>query len=194
MAIIKSHDLYIKAMSGTAMNEEEIMENKRLVEKFPWLWPSDFMWVKIPEEEYDYTWTILDEFPVGWKKAFAEKMCEEIQEVLEQYGRVETFHIDQLKEKYGKMRLYFSGAVGEAYSKLRDIIHKYETVSTFTCCKCGKPATRVSSEWICPYCDDCGDGSCMAPIDEFYKYYDNYELILNNEGLVVDVKEKSPIR
>ena len=148
---INAHDFYVEAMNGAS----NIEENKKLVEKFPWLWPSDWNWNPIPAEEYDYSWTVLDEFPIGWKIAFGEQMCEEIQTVLEKYGCVKDFHIDQLKEKFGGMRLYFSGLKEPCYEEVQGIIDKYEDISFVTCCECGKPATKISRGWICPYCDDC---------------------------------------
>ena len=41
--------------------------------------------------------------------------------------------------------------------KISDIINKYTELSYRTCCVCGKPATKISRGWICPYCDDCFD-------------------------------------
>ena len=41
--------------------------------------------------------------------------------------------------------------------KISDIINKYTELSYRTCCVCGKPATKISKGWICPYCDDCFD-------------------------------------
>ena len=36
-----------------------------------------------------------------------------------------------------------------------EIIEKYENLSYHTCINCGKPATKISTGWICPYCDNC---------------------------------------
>ena len=38
---------------------------------------------------------------------------------------------------------------------MEKIIPKYEELSYHTCINCGKPATKRSTGWICPYCDDC---------------------------------------
>ena len=34
-------------------------------------------------------------------------------------------------------------------------VDKYENLSYHTCINCGKPATKISTGWICPYCDNC---------------------------------------
>ena len=41
--------------------------------------------------------------------------------------------------------------------KVDDIVEKYTDLSYRTCCVCGKPATKISKGWICPYCDECFD-------------------------------------
>ncbi len=180
-----AHDFYVGSMKGHA-SQKDIEDNKRLVRKFPWLWPSDWSWERIREEEYDYSWTVLDEFPKGWKKAFGEKMCEEIQAVLVKHNSVEKFHIDQLKEKFAAMRLYFSGVSGECSEEIHGIVRKYEEISAHTCCECGSPAGWISIGWLCPYCYECADRSLdrarerypeqdnsvesnFAPMEEFYR-------------------------
>ena len=43
------------------------------------------------------------------------------------------------------------------------IIDRCERDSQRICVKCGKPATRISKGWICPYCDDCiGDAASVV--------------------------------
>ena len=90
-------------------------------------------------------------------------MCEEIKEALLTSGSSKEegltalydYHILEIKEKYGQLRWYDTGGVDE-------ITEKYLKISERICVECGKPATRQSTHWICPYCDDCG------PIHEQY--------------------------
>lgn len=148
------------------------MTNKELIERYPFL----------AYENIDYSeqadCTILDEMPIGWKIAFGEEMCEKIRQALieenkkeeyteeklkemaDLYGiefkndKIDLLHIwkiEQLKEKFGEMRLYPNFFNEE----IRNIINDYSIKSWHTCCMCGKPAMWESTDWICPYCDDC---------------------------------------
>ena len=121
--MIDQHTFYVASYKGTADSDDKIEKNKQLVSKYPWLWPSDWNWVPIPEAEYDYSWTVLDEIPEGWKIAFGEQMCEEIQAVLEKHQCVERFHIEQAKEKYGALRIYFASLPKDCYDEVQAIVH-----------------------------------------------------------------------
>lgn len=52
-----------------------IEENKNLIEHYPFLLPWDG-WNDTVREDYDYSYTELDEMPRGWRKAFGEMMME----------------------------------------------------------------------------------------------------------------------
>lgn len=143
------------------MNKEY---NKQLVEKYPFLLPRNRWTGKVPAD-YDYSYTELDAMPDGWRKAFGEPMCEEIKQELEEKGSLHQYRISQIKEKYGELCWYDFGCTTKI---LREIIPKYEKLSTRTCIKCGKPATRITLGWISPYCDDC------CPIGEYATYVDEY--------------------
>ena len=132
--------------------------NRKLIERFPFLLPG---YGRNEDgsisSDFDYSFTELDSMPAGWRKAFGEKMCEEIKEALLSSSSTETereralreYRILEIKEKYGQLRWYDSGSVN-------DIIDKYSRLSETICVRCGKPATRWSTHWISPYCDDCG--------------------------------------
>lgn len=138
------------------MNKQnEIEENKKLIKKYPWLWPVDWNFNPIPEAEYDYSWTQLDDMPEGWKAAFGKKMCEDIQGVLVKHNCVDLFRVVQVKEKFGSLRFYFEGLPMPCHNEVHEIVMKYEEISSRTCCICGKKAEYISSGWICPYCGDC---------------------------------------
>lgn len=138
--------------------------NKQLVEKYPFLLPRNRWTGKVPAD-YDYSYTELDNMPDGWRKAFGEQMCEEIKQELEEKGILHQYRISQIKEKYGELCWYDFGCTTKI---LREIIPKYEKLSTHTCIKCGKPATRITLGWISPYCDDC------CPIGEYATHVDEY--------------------
>lgn len=135
---------------------------KQLIKEYPFLYPRN-EWTDEPIEDFDYTYTILDDMPAGWVKAFGEQMCKEIKQALKEDNiDINAWRIDQLKEKFGAMRLY-PNIYGKA---LNTVINKYEKISAKTCCRCGKPATKISTGWILPWCDDCGkDG------EQYYKRF-----------------------
>ena len=80
------------------MDEKIIAENKRLVEEYPFLIPRNRFTDEIPDD-YDYTYTELDDMPDGWRKAFGEQMCAEIKEALG--PDIYDYRVIQIKEKYG---------------------------------------------------------------------------------------------
>lgn len=147
-------------------------ENKLLIEKYPWLLPSnkwsgkwitDCMgedgdegyWPGDPFQhpEYDYSYTELDAMPRGWRKAFGLQMCEELNQEIITWSEAtqRQFRIMQIKEKYGSLRFYTNFST----KKLDEIINKYERLSERLCIDCGQPAKWISKGWICPWCDDC---------------------------------------
>ena len=147
------------------------MNNKDLIKKHPYLLPRH-VWTDDPIEDYDYSFTLLDDMPEGWRKAFGEQMCDEITAVLKKYNFLNDYRVVQVKEKYGSLRWYDYGAPDGAFEEINKIIHKYEVLSAKTCINCGKPATKISLGWISPYSDECANllqkrGVRFKNIDEF---------------------------
>lgn len=152
-------------MNVTDITKEK---NKRLVEKHPYLIPTDEYTSK-PLDNYDYSSTLLDDMPPGWKIAFGERMCDEITEILKQYDYLDKYKVVQVKEKFGQLRWYDDGSLPDGeYGKINDVLMKYEHLSERTCVCCGKPATKMSTGWISPYCDECAaklKNTKFIPID-----------------------------
>ena len=170
--------------------EETKQRNRELCEKYPFLIPSNRFsgkriteccgpdgeegyWPGDPKEhpDYDFSYTELDDLPEGWRIAFGEDICKEIMDELVEHDLVDKYRITQIKEKYGSLRWYDNGGTDKLY---HEIIPKYERLSMRTCIGCGKPASLISTGWICPWCDDCAaDGyGTYVPIGEFYKSSD----------------------
>ena len=99
------------------------------------------------------SYTELDAMDAGWRKAFGIQMCKEIKAELKKHKFLYKYRIVQIKEKWGYLHWYDGGVPKD--SKIWDIIHKYEDISRKTCVVCGKPATKMSTGWISPYCDNC---------------------------------------
>lgn len=156
-------------------------QNRALCERYPFLIPSNRwsgkkitdgagFWPGSPDAvpDWDFGYTELDEMPSGWRIAFGEQLCGDIKAELERAGTLDDYRITQIKEKYGSIRWYGNFCTQE----LNDIISKYENMSKRTCICCGKPATRITTGWISPYCDNCCPGRQSMPIDEFYSEVD----------------------
>ena len=96
--------------------------------------------------------TELDAMELGWRKAFGIQMCKEIRAALlrQSWKALFKYRITQIKEKFGELRWYDEFSTKD----IEDIIDKYEDISRHTCIVCGKPATKMSTGWICPYCDE----------------------------------------
>lgn len=136
------------------------MTDKELLEKYPWL-----------RLKSDIEGTKLDLMPDGWRIAFGEQMCEEIQKLLEEADYVNEYRIIDIKEKWGELRWYDRGVPQNYYAKLQSIIHKYGELSLKTCIDCGKPAKYFSLGWISPYCEECAEenGCEMIPIEQYLR-------------------------
>ena len=124
------------------------MTDKELIERYPWLRVCSLY----KKGEF-IDGTMLDYMPKGWRAAFGEQMCEEINNEILTWDKTEReqFHVAQIKEKWGGLRFY----VSHGSKKLYEIIDKYEQMSKFICIDCGAPATKMSTRWISPYCDEC---------------------------------------
>lgn len=100
------------------------------------------------------TYTELDGMEPGWRKAFGIQMCKEIKKSLLKTGGLKLlyyYRIADIKEKWGMLVWSDFGSPKD----VQDIINKYESISYKTCIVCGKPATKISTGWISPYCDNC---------------------------------------
>lgn len=72
------------------------MDNKELIEKYPYLQIIDVLTGKTMDSEF--TW--LDDLPKGWKKAFGLQMIEELDQILRKADYQDKYQITQIKEKW----------------------------------------------------------------------------------------------
>ena len=156
-----------------------MMTNEELINRYPWLTPRN-RFTDQPYKNEEYLYTELDNMPDGWRKAFGEQMCEEMNDEMLTWPKKEYdgFRITQIKEKWGALRVY----VNYGSEKLYDIIAKYTTTSRVTCLQCGRPARWISRGWIAPWCDDCAVKRLKDYnldddqfLDEYYSIQDYYE-------------------
>lgn len=133
---------------------------KALIEEYPYLQPRSMVTGRI-HPDYDYQYIVGEcDLPTGWLQLFFQ-LCEDIRGPLEKVGDLDKFRFTQVKEKFGQMRLYTNGATREVLN----ILDKYEFLSQQVCSVCGKPATVMTSGWICPYCSEHVRGT-MENVDD----------------------------
>lgn len=139
-------------MLSSEEKEQTRQINQLLCEKHPWLLPYNAYSGKLPKDyNYEYTW--LDELEEGWRVAFGDQLIEDIQAALDMLPLEirNNFRILQIKEKYAMLRIYTSPTP----VAIHEVIGKYEELSKWICGRCGKRATRISTGWYYPFCDDC---------------------------------------
>lgn len=159
------------------------MTNQELIEKYPWLritnrWTGEYI--------ENAEGTELDLMPPGWRKAFGEKMCEEINDELMTWPQEdrEKFRITDIKEKWAHLCFY----TNFVSHHLVQIIDKYSLISRLTCIYCGRPARWITRGWYMPFCQECAEeqmqhinssystqtdwGAEFVDIDEYYKNED----------------------
>lgn len=126
-------------------------ENKKLCEKYPFLIPRN-RWTGEIVEDYDYSFTEIDNMPEGWRKRFGDELLEEIREGLIEANYLDKYRIIDIKEKYGELHWYDCGAPQKVY----DAITKYSYLSNHICINCGAmPVPLIDDGWISPYCFEC---------------------------------------
>ena len=107
------------------------------------------------EKVNNYEWLEFA-IPKGWVE-LGRKMIEECEKA------EPDFEIIDLKEKWGMIRM----CAYPCSDEIIEIEHYYERLSAHTCCKCGAPATKISTGWILPWCDKCGTNK-----EEYYKRFE----------------------
>ena len=149
---------------------EEQNRNRDLVERYPFLVPRNWRTGEIVSD-YDYSYTMLDDMPIGWRKAFGLLIVDDIAAVLKKADYLDKYRVIQIKEKFGGLRWYDDGVPREICDEMDEIIDKYEHLSLWTCIDCGRfPAQFMSTGWISPYCEQCASKfprSTFRPIEEY---------------------------
>ena len=143
------------------MEFDNKIENKRLVEKYPFLLPRNRFSGEVVKG-YEYEFTELDSMPDGWRTAFGLQMVEEISQILKKVGYDKKYRIAQIKEKFGMLRWYDNGYPTSISKELNECIRKYENLSYETCIICGSKADGYTKGWIMPVCKLC------HPVENIY--------------------------
>lgn len=136
-------------MTNEVENKIIKLNNKQLVERYPFLIPRN-VWTDKISDDYDYSYTLMYCVPKGWTLLFL-MCCEELRNQLIKDNYLDKFRFSQVKEKYGTLRLYTFGHS----AKVNKIIMKYEHLSKYVCQQCGKIGTYETPGWISYLCKDC---------------------------------------
>lgn len=127
------------------------MDNRELIKEYPFLLPRNVFTDKV-SNDYDYSYTLLDDMPKGWRLAFGEQLCRELKSVLIDEDFLNDYRVLQIKEKFGQLRWYDN----YGSEKIWKVISKYEDLSEHTCIECGNEGKMMDIfGWISPYCDTC---------------------------------------
>lgn len=112
---------------------------------------------------------LVEDTPEGWWKAFGGDMLKDFYKAWEHLDdeQKEEFNFLQVKEKFGELRIYICPCTSE----MNEICHKYETQSRAICINCGRPATKVSTDYILPFCDDCAKAVKSEKFTEISVFY-----------------------
>ena len=80
-------------------------------------------------------------------------MCEDLRKILINKRYLSKYKITDIKEKYGSLSISDNGH----FEEMDDIITKYEMLSEYICCDCGKPDVSLvnSLGYIQPLCRNC---------------------------------------
>ena len=144
-----------------------VESNRKLVEEYPFLLPKDNYTGRVPNN-YDYSYTKLDEMPAGWRKKFGLSMCSSIKKTLEKQNALKGFAIESIKEKFGALQVYTYGGT-RVIENL--VLPNYSKISERVCCVCGERATKIAVPWIVPLCDKCANSerpNSYVDIDYYY--------------------------
>lgn len=146
----------------------ERLRNKKLIDRYPWISPVNWHWKRIPS----YDFTMYDDVPKGWKRAFGKIMLEEYREALIRCNYLDKFQWIQVKEKYGTLRLYSNAAPKE----VSDLESKYDHISGYFCIECGRMNVPVlTGGWVEPLCEDCYNKRIARQKRRYEKEYPDRE-------------------
>ena len=166
-------------------------ENKQLCEEYPFL-KCNYNLISGKEiEDYDYSWTWADDLNTGWRKAFGNKIWDELKEILIKGNYLYDFRFTEIKEKYGTLRLYYGSYPAEIEQELSDWTSKWEDMSMVYCYRCGNPTKYLSGYYyLCEECYKRGTRLNPSFIPSTMKYKADGKTYHKRESLVADLMRK----
>lgn len=137
-------------------------KNRFLIENYPFITPNDINGKRI--ENPDYSSTLLDDIPEGWKVGFGYFFCEDLKDLLVKLDLLDSFQILQIKEKFGKLCVYTNSDNRHIHS----LIDRYSERSLHCCVDCAsQDAMPIKALHVVPLCKRC-----------FHRYFPESEYIV----------------
>ncbi len=130
---------------------EIIAANKEILDRFPFLWPTDDDGNRIPLQVFQFSHTSVEKIPPGWQRNFGHQLLESIRSVVERAGRLDTFLLTHLGGAGG--RLVIGG--NEEIDGLSEIFDEFVYMSERICAECGGAASHTSIIAGLPICTQC---------------------------------------
>lgn len=157
--------------------------NKYLCNRYLFLIPRNAWTGKVSWMHKPYDWTLAEDFPRGWWKAFGIQFCEELRAELIKYNYLKEYRVVQIKEKFASLRFYDNGYPKD--SEISDIIGDYSCLSENICIVCGRPDTPViDTGWYEPLCKSCYEKQAKRK-KKYIKQVPKYEdLICDDTGIM----------
>lgn len=155
--------------------KEVIEENKKLLEKYPFLERKNIFSGEGYDGEAKYYSTSYDYWNgSGWEKIW-KKFIDKLGVLwskLPDDDFKNKFQIWDTKEKYGTLRVSLPGGTEE----MHDLVSALSSTSLFTCYCCGKQPRDsrgnrliwLSKGWIAPYCKTCAKEFYIKQMKHYY--------------------------
>lgn len=129
-----------------------MLQNKQILDMFPFLWPVDEDGNKVPLEQFQYHVTLADKIPPGWGLVFAKDLFERTRKIVESEG-LGLQNYQYLKIGVGGNRISIVGNIQN--EKLQSLFDEIEYMSERICADCGEQATHTNIMTNLPICQRC---------------------------------------
>lgn len=121
-----------KEYDGCESDKNLMIEyNKYYIDRYPFLRPRN-VWSDDEVEDFDYSYSLYDDVPNGWRLAFGDEMLEEFRKELVKFDFLDEYRVVQIKEKYGSLRWYGNGAPIGKLSETFKVLEKKRCDNTQT--------------------------------------------------------------
>lgn len=125
-------------------NREIVKANIKLITKFPFLLPYDLIKSRTLRK-YDFSYTLLDKLPDGWRNSFGTELCTKLVETLLSIrsDSIYDYKIISFRLHDGSLQIIDSLPQYMSKSQLVSLKNYYEDKSKLICKYCGKYTTHL---------------------------------------------------